>query len=672
MRAVTHRFFNHGVDLLALVVLVLGGLLLPIFLSRAPHQTTFSMDTPEVVLPRTGMNDLEKFTDQPGTFRWTNGDAQFSLPNPGAATRVSITMVKGPGNATPVRVQSGGVTFAFDVGAQQRAYTMLLPPSPRDRFNITIQSPTVRDRKRDIGVVVSRIGVSGAGTPAPQTLLVLAMTGVAVYLLLRQAGWRSVPGAGVVLIAQAAIALWVAAVGWRYALTSTFLIPIAAGSLIAVGVERWWPRYAAPPDKPTPIAWRREWLLVALLVVASLAFRMLFLAVTDPVGDMELSARRMWLMHEYGLAGAYRLEGDYMPIRLYVLRGLSELVPLLGGSYFTPLPAVTMILLKIPSLLADLATIVVIYVWSRRWLSAGHAAGLTALYTFAPPVWMNVAWWGQVDAWLMLPLLGVVALLDRAGGRWSWLCWAAALLVKAQAILLAPLIVISTLRLHGSRGLLQGGAIAAVVLTLAGLPFILVGQGEGMLQAYLGSTERFPHITIGAYNLWFLLFGDQTISDSILFMDVISYRRIGLLLLSIATLLICVALLRRSDRVARAESAAALALAFFTLPTQIHERYLFLPLAFLCLAAAADRRLLIIFVVLVVTATLNILGMLSGFWPAARVFISNSPLPMICAAVNLLMLCALLGHLLWSTRKVMHAPVSTFQSVSADERAVYR
>ncbi len=545
MSAVTHRFFKQALDLLALIVLVLGGVLLPTLLSRTPHQTSFTMDTPEVVLPREGMNDLEKFTDQPGTFRWTNGDGQFSLPNPGNAPRVSITMVKGPGKVTPVRVQSGGVTFAFDAGPQLRSYTLLLPPSPRDRLDIAIQSPTVRDRKRDIGVVVSSIDVRGTGTPAPQTLLVLAVTSVAVYLLLRQAGWRSLTSASIVLVGQVAIALWVATVGWRYALTNTFLVPIAVGSMIALVVEHWWPVYAAQPDEHTAIVWRREWLVIGLLVVASLAVRLLFLAALDPVGDMELSARRMWLMHEHGLAGAYLLGGDYMPIRLYVLRGLSELVPLLGGSYFTPLPNVTKILLKIPNVLTDLATIVVLYTWARRWLSSAGAAGIAALYTFAPPVWMNVAWWGQIDASLMLPLLGVVALLDRAGGRWSWLCWAAALLVKAQAILLAPLIFVSTLRLHGSRGLLRGAAIMAVVLALACLPFILVGQGEGMLQAYLGSTERFPHVTIGAYNLWYLLFGDQTISDRGLFMDVISYRRIGLLLLSIATFLICIALLRR-------------------------------------------------------------------------------------------------------------------------------
>lgn len=655
MRAMAQRFFRHGADLCALLVIVTAGVLLPLALSRAPHAATFTMETPDEILPLEGMNDVEEFTDQPGTFRWTNGDARLSLPNPGAAPMVSITMVKGPGDVTPVRVQSGGMTFAFDVGPQLRSYTLLLPPGARERMNINIQSPTLRDRQRDIGVVVSSIGVRGSGTPAPQTLLALAVTGVAVYLLLRQAGWRRMTGAGAVLVGQAAVALWVAMIGWRYALATPLLLSITAASIVAIIVERWWPAHAAQPDDHAAIAWRREWRLVGVLLLGALCLRLLFLAAPDPVGDMELSARRMWLMHEHGLAGAYLLGGDYMPLRLYVLRGLSELVPLLGGSYFTPLPPATMILLKIPALLADLATIVALYAWARRWRGVGQAAGLAALYTFAPPVWMNVAWWGQVDAWLMLPLIGVVALLERAGGRWSWLCWAAALLIKAQAIVLAPLIFISTLRLHGARGLLRGGAIWFATLVLACLPIILAGQGDGMVQAYLGSTERFPHVTIGAYNLWYLLFGDQTIPDRTLFMDIISYHAIGLLLLSIATLLICIALLRRSDRVARAESAAALALAFFVLPTQIHERYLFLSLAFLCMAVAAERRLIWLFVVLATTATLNILGALDGFWLAASDVITSLPLPVICAAVNLLAFGVLLGHLLWHARQPAHA-----------------
>jgi hypothetical protein len=113
-----------------------------------------------------------------------------------------------------------------------------------------------------------------------------------------------------------------------------------------------------------------------------------------------------------------------------------------------------------------------------------------------------------------------------------------------------------------------------------------------------------------------------------------------------AVLLVCVALIHRSDGPVRALGAAVLALAFFTLPTQIHERYLFLALALLVMSAAADRPVLAAFVILMISATLNILGALRGFSEPAYAVIIASPLPLVLAALNVLTMLALLGHLL--------------------------
>jgi hypothetical protein len=271
---------------------------------------------------------------------------------------------------------------------------------------------------------------------------------------------------------------------------------------------------------------------------------------------------------------------------------------------------------------------------------------LAALYALAPPIWMNVAWWGQVDAILVLPILLMVALLDRAGGRWSWACWAIALLIKPQAIVFAPVLYIVTLRRHGPRGLLAGGGLAAALAALGCAPLLVAGQGPGLLQAYAGSVGRFPQLTNRAYNLWYLATLGGGGSDVGQRLGPLSFRLIGMLLMGAAALLVCLALIHRSDRPARALGAAALALAFFTLPTQIHERYLFLALALLVMSAAADRPMIVVFVVLTISATLNILGALRGFWEPAYAVIAPSPLPIALAALNILMLAALLWRLL--------------------------
>jgi hypothetical protein len=165
-------------------------------------------------------------------------------------------------------------------------------------------------------------------------------------------------------------------------------------------------------------------------------------------------------------------------------------------------------------------------------------------------------------------------------------------------------------------------------------------------------------VTNRAYNLWYLVTRGASGSDQGLVAGALSYRLVGILLLGAVVLLAGLALLRRADGPARAEGAAVLALAFFLLPTQIHERYLFFALAFLILRAASDGVLLAPYLVLVATATLNILGALSGFSPGATIAIAASPLPIAIAVVNLLVLAFLLGHLLIASRLPSQTPAA--------------
>jgi Gpi18-like mannosyltransferase len=354
-------------------------------------------------------------------------------------------------------------------------------------------------------------------------------------------------------------------------------------------------------------------------------------------------------MYESGLAEANTGGGDYMPFRIFILYMLTPLVSLFNGfaGFWEPLPAATLALIKLPSLLANLGTMALIYCWSRRVLALRGAALIAALHALMPPVWINIAWWGQVDALLTFPMLLAVVLFDRAGGRWSWLAWGTALLIKPQAIILAPLMYVVTLRRHGCRGLAQGGAIAGGLILLALLPLALAGQGIGLYQAVAGSVERFPLATNRAYNLWQLITGGTTVFDDTIGIGGFSYRSIGFLLIGSVVLMVCAALLRRSDEPGRAAAAAVLALAFFALPTQIHERYAFFTLPFLALWMAYDRIALLPYLLIGAAATINIFGAIPGFRPDFSSAIRTSALPNMVAAAMLILLAWLIGRLLF-------------------------
>lgn len=629
-------------DLLALALLLLAA---PLWLALAyagERGAALPADALPVMLPASGLYEPEPLADRPGSFRWTDGDATLAPPNPGGQIVVELMLASGFTSPTTVTVSAGDEEVALLVEPGLHEYELLLEPQTGERFELGLASSSTPVGGRSLGVMFHSLMVSGDG-PAPLALLgALLLATAGAYPLLRRSGLAAWPAAATVLGLQAAAALWLWAGAWAYALVGQLLALAGAAALGALIVERIWP--PAPPAPAPPLALSRaDKAALGGLMLLALALCLPWLGAPDPVGDLELSARRMGFMAEGGFAEAFSYGGDYMPLRLYILRLLGALVPLLGGAYYEPLPAITRAIIKLPSLTALLLTVALLFVWARRYRDTRGAALIAGLYAVVPPVWMNVAWWGQVDVLLSLPMVAAIALLDVARGRWAWLAWAAGLLVKPQAIILAPLMYAATLRRHGPRGLAEGGGLAAALIALASAPFALIGQGPGLYQAAVGSVGRFPQVTNRAYNLWWLVVDDDIVSD-LTELGGLSYRSIGMLLIGLAALLAMLAVLRRPDGPTRAAAAAALALAFFALPTQIHERYAFFALPFLLLAAAADGRALLPFAAIALTGTINILGAIRGFVPAVHAFIRASPLPDAVAWVSLATLVGLLAY----------------------------
>ena len=633
-------------DCAALAVALVAALGWLAWAYRAPLSADLPVDTLEVMLPSQGLHELEPLAAGAGSFRWTTGAARLEPPNPGGPLTLRLSMASGHDTATPATIRVGEQRFAFTIAPGQRSYHLRLPAQPGERVAVAIESPTINPDGRDLGVMVQRVGLFGGEAAPLAAILALLLATLGGYCLLRRAGLSPLGAAGLLLALQVAATLWQGSYGWRYGIFGGLLSLAGAASLAAAAIEGFAPPLRPGPPPPLRLG-RPDVLALSLALLLALACCLPWVGAPDPVGDLELSARRMWFMYERGLAEAHTVGGDYMPLRIYILQLLGPLVPAFGSSFFAPLPPITLALIKLPSLLANLATVALIYLWSRRWVGPRGAGLIAALHGLAVPVWLNAAWWGQVDVLLSLPLLLALLLFDRAAGVPSWLCWGLGLLIKPQAIILAPLIYAITLRRHGCRGLALGGGLLAGLLIAAATPIALAGQGPGLYQAAAGSVGRFPDATARAYNLWWLVTEGVRTSDLTEGPLGLSYRTIGLLLLLAVALLTMLMIWRRSDGAGRVEAAAALGLAFYVLPTQIHERYAFFALSFLALGIAADRRTLLPYLALMLSATLNILGALDGFWPAATAMIVGSPLPELVAWFHVLLLIWLLAWGLW-------------------------
>lgn len=259
------------------------------------------------------------------------------------------------------------------------------------------------------------------------------------------------------------------------------------------------------------------------------------------------------------------------------------------------------ILIKTPSILADIVTLLLLYVMVRKWKGRKEGLIAAAVYAVHPAVFYNSAVWGQTDALYGMFLVACLAALSLRQHAVTGILIALALLTKAQAIMLVPLIGF-VLLLRGWRPVLFATCAAIVTAVIVLLPFAPDNGLHGIVKMYSESVGYYPTLSSNAYNFWWSLFSDSAGStqDHDLLFGVIAYRKAGMLLFSIAYVfsLFTIWRFRKSHTSPNAEipllffAAAIVAYAFFLFNTEMHERYFSsfvafaLPLVFLSRKAA--------------------------------------------------------------------------------------
>jgi hypothetical protein len=344
---------------------------------------------------------------------------------------------------------------------------------------------------------------------------------------------------------------------------------------------------------------------------------------------------------------------DYPPGYLYVLwliGGLGNLLaPLAGGNASAAITG----LIKIPPMLADIAVGYLLYRLVRSWAGPRPAAarlGLVAagVYVFNPVTWYDSALWGQTDAVGALVLLLAVAALVRGNSEGAAALTIIAALVKPQfGVVMVPVTgsvllyrhlfrvgsgphnsILLPERLSAMRAwfeqerglwrLVSSTAVGLLVLLVLLLPFNL--DLIGFLELMAGTAGGYPFLSVNAYNPWALIGADGRAGladgggwspDTVPLLGPLPGVIIGAALLAASFLLVGIRLMWHSDRRSIVIALVVVALAFFVLPTRVHERYMFPIFALLPLLAVVDRRWLWALVVLSVAAFINMHGILT-------------------------------------------------------------
>jgi len=365
-----------------------------------------------------------------------------------------------------------------------------------------------------------------------------------------------------------------------------------------------------------------------LVALAATAIRLPWLTQPGYLIDQQQFFFWGYLAAEHGLSSVYdtyEMDGrtkrwcNYPPLYVHVLRVLAWSYPHVTGRAFdvdavramsygedTPDARAGYALFKLPAVLADVLAAVLLTAMLLHARASPWAVWVVGLaYAVHPAVVHDSTIWGQVDAiHALLMVLSLAAALRRrlvAMTAWAVL----ALLAKPQALLLGPIWLVAFLvycREANARAILRQvllcGLTAIVLVAVVAGPFSwplagplegpssglsAVGSTAGLYDAYFKAVGYYPYVHLNGFSLWFLanplpgfaLSFAPYLRDDVPWVLGLTARTLGMTALACVWLAVGVRLWRRRcDDASMRWAAAVLPLAFFLLPTQIHERYL--------------------------------------------------------------------------------------------------
>lgn len=267
---------------------------------------------------------------------------------------------------------------------------------------------------------------------------------------------------------------------------------------------------------------------------------------------------------------------DYPPGYLYIL----SLVGFLKNIFGDISPMFYRVLIKLPACLCDVFTAWFIFkIPNKKRVYPGCAS---VLYLFCPALIANSAVWGQVDSVFTLFIcLFAFALCERKYYR-AALYFAAAVLLKVQALMFAPLCIYVLIKRTGEeKGIIKKFCVCvcifAAVAALGVLPYAAKQPPGFLFKLYFATAGQYPYASLNAFN-FFSMIGKNLAPSSGLYLG-ISYRCLGFVNIGISVFLCGILYIKNCKKGSEFYCAALLIMLIFTFASDMHERYLFSAIA---------------------------------------------------------------------------------------------
>ena len=373
-------------------------------------------------------------------------------------------------------------------------------------------------------------------------------------------------------------------------------------------------------------SWRGIGRQILIVMAIGLVFRLIMAYGLEGLRgsgfDSDLKLFRYWASNlgQLGPFGFYDrgFFADYTPGYLYALWLVGVIGGLLGGVGD---------LIKLPAIVTDIVLGLVVY---RMALDLGtterRATIAGAIVIFNPISWFDSTIWGQVDSFGTVFLLLAVRELWKGRSERSAILAVIAALIKPQLGILVPIVALVVIRravwpaggwgedapppssgttwervTTGPIRILTTAAAGFLTAVLVSAPFGLSVVSfsttapfvdSALVRLVLSTAATYSFVTVNAYNAWALFPVDgvslassgstQWIPDAPV-PDAATWAQIGGLPAALVGALLLLAVIgvttylvaRHPDRLTILVGVSVLALAFFAVPTRVHERYLF-------------------------------------------------------------------------------------------------
>jgi len=272
---------------------------------------------------------------------------------------------------------------------------------------------------------------------------------------------------------------------------------------------------------------------------------------------------------------------DYPPIYLFFLKITGAIYKITGEEVHN---YTEMFIMKLWPILGDILCSVAIFkVLKPKSPKAAIAA--SALWMFNPSVIFNCAFWGQTDSIMCLLLLVSFVTLENKKPVLASVLFAIAGMTKYQCLFFTPLFLAELFVKFKFSKAVQGICGAAATVAAVFLPF-MIGSKNPLLffDVYLKGQGTYPYCTLNAYNVYGI-FGLNWEEDTL--------GTPSLYALSFVLIAVIIGFMVFCYIYAKRPSVWVLGFVFmntlFMFMTRMHERYQFVVLIFILMAAIQHK-----------------------------------------------------------------------------------